>query len=138
MLAGVPVLSQMLLEVIRLTMYGHLVPNSLLFKAGRGDPLGVSIQEIGALPTDEQVEEIHRRRPDVIVVASFLADAFIGIYEVDRALLEHPAAAPYRQVFVAPGGAPTCDHALIAYRRRGERCGRHTAPDTPRAGTPAR
>ncbi|WP_448627001.1 hypothetical protein [Geodermatophilus sp. URMC 64] len=41
-LAGVPVASQLLLEGIRLAVYGHLLPNSVLFKAGQGTPFGVA------------------------------------------------------------------------------------------------
>lgn len=75
-----------------------------------------SLQETGALPTGEQVAEILRREPDVLVVASLRPDVFLGAYEVDRVLLADPAAASYQQVFVASGG-PTCDYHLFAYRR---------------------
>lgn len=75
-----------------------------------------SIQETGALPTDQQVAEILRRRPDLLVVASLQPDAFVGAYDVDRALMADPGAAAYHQVFVASGG-PACNYHLIAYQR---------------------
>ncbi|MGY1773901.1 hypothetical protein [Blastococcus sp. SYSU D00813] len=40
-LAGVPVASQVLLEAFRLAVYGHLLPNSVIYKAGHGTPFGV-------------------------------------------------------------------------------------------------
>ncbi|MGY1772206.1 hypothetical protein [Blastococcus sp. SYSU D00813] len=75
-----------------------------------------SIQETGALPTDQQVAEILRREPDLIVVASTRADVFVPAYEVDAALLADPAGAAYRQVFVASGGV-ACDYHLFVYQR---------------------
>ena len=36
-LAGLPVLSQALLELVRLGVYGHLLPNSVLYKSGTGE-----------------------------------------------------------------------------------------------------
>jgi hypothetical protein len=39
--AGIPIASQILLEVERLAAYGHLLPNSVLYKAGKGDTFGV-------------------------------------------------------------------------------------------------
>jgi hypothetical protein len=75
------------------------------------------IQEKGALSTEEQVSEILRREPDVIVVASYRADVFVGMYEVDRALLDDSRGQAYHQVFVAPGSGPTCEYHLMAYQR---------------------
>jgi arabinofuranosyltransferase len=40
-LGGVPVLSQVVLEAVRLGVYGHLLPNSVLYKSGSGDGLAV-------------------------------------------------------------------------------------------------
>ena len=40
-LGGVPLLSQALLEGVRLGVYGHLLPNSVLYKSGAGDGLAV-------------------------------------------------------------------------------------------------
>jgi hypothetical protein len=42
--AGVPVLSQVVLEVVRLAVYGHLLPNSVLYKAGTGETVGVAMK----------------------------------------------------------------------------------------------
>jgi arabinofuranosyltransferase len=42
--AGLPVLSQALLEVVRLTVYGHLLPNSVLYKSGTGETFGVLLR----------------------------------------------------------------------------------------------
>jgi hypothetical protein len=39
--AGIPIASQILLELERLAAYGHLLPNSALYKAGKGDTFGV-------------------------------------------------------------------------------------------------
>jgi arabinofuranosyltransferase len=36
-LAGLPLLSQALLELVRLGVYGHLLPNSVLYKSGTGE-----------------------------------------------------------------------------------------------------
>src|SRR5215218_5724414 len=41
LLGGIPVLSQLVLEAVRLGLYGHLLPNSVLYKAGAGDGLTV-------------------------------------------------------------------------------------------------
>jgi arabinofuranosyltransferase len=41
LLGGVPLLSQALLEAVRLGLYGHLLPNSVLYKSGAGDGLTV-------------------------------------------------------------------------------------------------
>lgn len=40
-LGGVPLLSQGVLEAVRLGLYGHLLPNSVLYKSGAGDGLTV-------------------------------------------------------------------------------------------------
>ena len=39
--AGLPMLSQALLEGVRLAVYGHLVPNSVLYKSGTGETFEV-------------------------------------------------------------------------------------------------
>jgi arabinofuranosyltransferase len=36
---GIPVASQAVLEAVRLAVYGHLLPNSVLYKSGTGEPL---------------------------------------------------------------------------------------------------
>ena len=41
-LAGLPLLSQVLLELLRLGVYGHLLPNSVLYKSGTGELLTVA------------------------------------------------------------------------------------------------
>ena len=41
-LAGLPLLSQVLLEAVRLGVYGHLLPNSVLYKSGTGELLTVA------------------------------------------------------------------------------------------------
>ncbi|MFH5823416.1 hypothetical protein [Georgenia sp. AZ-5] len=38
---GLPVLSQAVLEAVRLGVYGHLLPNSVLYKSGTGETFGV-------------------------------------------------------------------------------------------------
>jgi hypothetical protein len=45
--AGMPVASQVVLELVRLGVYGHLVPNSVLFKTGTGDAFGVLGRFVG-------------------------------------------------------------------------------------------
>jgi arabinofuranosyltransferase len=42
--AGLPVLSQALLEGVRLAVYGHLLPNSVLYKSGTGETFGVLLK----------------------------------------------------------------------------------------------
>lgn len=44
LVAGLPVLSQALLEVVRLTVYGHLLPNSALYKSGTGGVIEVAFK----------------------------------------------------------------------------------------------
>jgi arabinofuranosyltransferase len=44
LVAGLPVLSQLLLELGRLTAYGHLVPNSVIYKSGTGELGEVTIK----------------------------------------------------------------------------------------------
>ena len=46
-LGGVPALSQAALEAFRLGVYGHLLPNSVLYKSGAGDGLTVLSKFIG-------------------------------------------------------------------------------------------
>ena len=40
-LGGIPLLSQLVLELVRLGIYGHLLPNSVVYKSGAGDGLAV-------------------------------------------------------------------------------------------------
>ena len=46
-LAGLPLLSQALLELVRLGVYGHLLPNSVLYKSGTGELLTVAAGFVG-------------------------------------------------------------------------------------------
>jgi len=46
-LLGVPVASQALLELLRLGVYGHLVPNSVLYKSGTGELVLVAAKFVG-------------------------------------------------------------------------------------------
>jgi len=41
LLGGIPLCSQVALEAVRLGLYGHLLPNSVLYKSGAGDGLTV-------------------------------------------------------------------------------------------------
>ncbi len=41
LLGGIPLCSQLALEAVRLGVYGHLLPNSVLYKSGAGDGLTV-------------------------------------------------------------------------------------------------
>ncbi|GAA2720045.1 hypothetical protein [Cellulomonas aerilata] len=47
LVAGLPVLSQVVLELVRLGMYGHLLPNSVLYKSGTGETFGVLARFVG-------------------------------------------------------------------------------------------
>jgi arabinofuranosyltransferase len=47
LVAGLPVLSQVLLEAVRLTVYGHLLPNSVLYKSGTGQTFEVLLRLVG-------------------------------------------------------------------------------------------
>ena len=42
--AGIPIASQLILVAIRLVIYGHLLPNSVLYKSGAGGTLDVLLQ----------------------------------------------------------------------------------------------
>lgn len=44
---GLPLLSQAALEVVRLAVYGHLLPNSVLYKAGTGETFAVLQKFLG-------------------------------------------------------------------------------------------
>ncbi len=46
-LGGVPLSSQVVLEAVRLAVYGHLLPNSVIYKSGTGDALTVPGKFIG-------------------------------------------------------------------------------------------
>jgi hypothetical protein len=46
-LGGVPVAAQLLLEAVRLGVYGHLLPNSVLYKSGQGELLTVLEKFVG-------------------------------------------------------------------------------------------
>jgi hypothetical protein len=53
LLGGIPLCSQAALEAVRLGVYGHLLPNSVLYKSGAGDGLTVLDKFLGQalLPT---------------------------------------------------------------------------------------
>ena len=77
------------------------------------DPL---LQRTGPLPPRERAEIVHRRRPDVVVLASRRPDRLVPAYPTDAALARHPAMADYRLAHTGSGGSG-CDYHLLAYRR---------------------
>jgi hypothetical protein len=86
--AGIPVLSQVVLEGVRLAVYGHLLPNSVLYKSGTGETVEVLMKFVGH---------------SVVVVAL----ALVGVAMVRRrALLLAVPAAVY-----AAGSIGTLDSA---------------------------
>jgi hypothetical protein len=77
------------------------------------------IQERGRLTTEQQAEEVFRRSPDVVVVASDGPDpaVFDGSYPNDQLVHDRVGPAGYRLAFVASGPVPGCAYSLWAYQR---------------------
>jgi arabinofuranosyltransferase len=77
------------------------------------------IQERGRLTAQEQAEEVFRRSPDVVVVASSSPDpdVFAGSYPNDQLVHDRVESEGYRLAFVASGPVPGCRYSLWAYRR---------------------
>jgi hypothetical protein len=76
------------------------------------DPL---IQETGPLSPTQRADIVHERRPDVLVLASRDAERFDPVYPTDRAVREHPQAAPFTLRHVAGGG--DCGYHLMILAR---------------------
>ena len=75
------------------------------------------IQETGRLPVAERADLVHRRAPDVLVLASRDAGRFVGYYPTEQAIFDHPAMSAYRLAHVAPGRGASCGYTLMAFRR---------------------
>ena len=77
------------------------------------------IQERGRLSAEEQAEEVFRRSPDVVVLASSApgTDVFAGSYPNDQLVHDRVGSEGYRLAFVAGGSVPGCAYSLWAYRR---------------------
>jgi arabinofuranosyltransferase len=75
------------------------------------------IQETGRLVFQERAELVHRRHPDVLVLASRDADRFVGYYPTEQAIYDHPAMARYRLESVANGRGAGCNYHLMLFGR---------------------
>ncbi len=75
------------------------------------------LQDTGSLLVAARVDEVLRRQPDVLVLASLRPDVFAAVYPTDQALHDHPGAAGYRLAHVAVGGGSGCGYHLMAFQR---------------------
>jgi arabinofuranosyltransferase len=77
------------------------------------------IQERGRLSPEQQADEVFRRQPDVVIVASSGSDpnVFVGSYPNDQMVHDRVEPAGYRLTFVATGNLPSCAYSLWAYQR---------------------
>jgi arabinofuranosyltransferase len=75
------------------------------------------IQETGRIPYQERADLVHRRNPDVLVLASRDAQRFVGAYPTEQAIYDHPGMSGYRLAEVAPGRGPGCHYDLMLFRR---------------------
>lgn len=75
------------------------------------------IQETGRMSPGERADLVHRRAPDVLVLASRDAARFVGYYPTERAIYEHPGMSAYRLAHVAGGSGPGCRYNLMVFRR---------------------
>ncbi|MGY1808565.1 hypothetical protein ACI8AF_14450 [Blastococcus sp. SYSU D00669] len=74
------------------------------------------IQETGRLPVRVRADLVHRRAPDVLVLASREERRFEGYYPTDRAIHDHPGMADFRLAHVAQGQEP-CGYTLMVFQR---------------------
>jgi arabinofuranosyltransferase len=75
------------------------------------------IQETGRLPFTARVELVHRRAPDVLVLASRDPDRFVGFYPTDQGIYDDPAMADYRLAHVGRGRGASCGYYLMVFQR---------------------
>lgn len=75
------------------------------------------IQETGRMSPRERADLVHRRAPDLLVLASRDAERFTGYYPTERAIYDHPSMSRYRLAYVASGSGPGCGYNLMVFRR---------------------
>lgn len=75
------------------------------------------IQETGRLPVSARVALVHRRAPDVLVLASRDPERFVGYYPTDQAIHDDPAMAGYRLAHVGRGRGASCGYDLMVFQR---------------------
>ncbi|WP_448627000.1 hypothetical protein [Geodermatophilus sp. URMC 64] len=76
-----------------------------------------ALQETGRMSGEQIADEVFRRRPDVVIVASPNPTAFVGSYQSDQLIHDRLDAEGYRLAFVASGRVPTCAYSLWAFQR---------------------
>lgn len=74
------------------------------------------IQETGRLLPEDRAERVHRRSPDVLVLASRDPQRFVGYYPTEQAVFDHPDMSEYRLAHVGRGRGP-CGYNLMVFRR---------------------
>jgi arabinofuranosyltransferase len=75
------------------------------------------IQKTGRLSPGQRAELVHRRSPDVLVLASRDARRFVGAYPTEQAIYEHPAMSDYFLAHVARGRGAGCHYNLMVFAR---------------------
>jgi arabinofuranosyltransferase len=75
------------------------------------------IQETGRMSPQERADLVHRRSPDVLVLASRDARRFVGYYPTEQAIHDHPAMSEYRLAHVAQGRGASCRYTLMVFQR---------------------
>jgi hypothetical protein len=75
------------------------------------------IQETGRMSPQQRADLVHRRSPDVLVLASRDAHRFIGYYPTEQAIHDHPAMSQYRLAQVAQGRGASCRYTLMLFQR---------------------
>jgi arabinofuranosyltransferase len=75
------------------------------------------IQETGRIEFRERAALVHRRDPDVLVLASRDADRFVGYYPTEQAIYDDPAMSQYHLDFVANGHGAGCNYHLMLFGR---------------------
>ena len=75
------------------------------------------IQETGRLEPEQRASLVHRRTPDVILLASRDDERFVPTYPTEQAIHDHPAMADYRLAHVAAGGGSGCRYNLMVFAR---------------------
>jgi arabinofuranosyltransferase len=75
------------------------------------------IQETGRMSPGRRADLVHRRAPDVLVLASRDDRRFVGYYPTEQAIYDHPAMSEYHLAHVANGRGPSCGYHLMVFRR---------------------
>jgi hypothetical protein len=75
------------------------------------------IQETGRMSPGQRADLVHRRGPDVLVLASRDAERFVGYYPTEQAIHDHPAMSEYHLAHVASGRGASCSYNLMLFER---------------------